>query len=904
MYYLSYVERQDPKHLTQFGIPLGHSALIITKQDSPNSPPIIIAEIGFGISRNTVITPLFKNATNLSAKQIENVHSAVRSNKGHLYYDDNISRAQYSSSAVLRHKTFPISELELQKVFAIINRDKKIKTQRAELFLMSPNEKIKDSDPDNLYLYHEKGNLTYYVQGKSYTIDEKEFKKEEKESILKMFNQGKFGKFAFKDKVESSEEKAGKSLLELTSPGYSLALMSDKKLEEKNIIEIKCTNNGLEYRVIGLNKIEVSSIIPWKDLPPNLPQNDKEILAQKNEILPKLLNITSQAGHTLAAKGHTKKSEAETFQHSMTGFNCKFYALSVLKEIGIVEANALTNFWIQIPGSMNDKLDLLTKDDFTCPKKDELAKQIKTVMSLFDQHIQQFENEIKDDKNKNLMDFKDFLELIKQMKELSSELRNKTQKIAIGDDYTNIYSKFIDCLNQFVRSKKSENKISKISALAPSTMRDKILKLIENIDKDIQTPFKEIKTKMDEVIKLNIRGQLLFNWSKLPRISERASIQALSEEDKKTLTTQILREETNQGLKVMVELIDNEKAGSKNESYRKDLDNLKNLVVDSQNELIKINDEFKQNFELINKQERDFTKTYNDDNDESKKMYSAKFDKLKTEYNKTKNEIIANNLEPFYQEYNKFNSALEEAKKAYEDAQETDYKQLKRKSKESYQACQKQLHKFIDNAILKLTDEHNAQIKNSNLSDEQKKKLEEKFKEKLELIEKLKNEGPLESRTIKFLTNEGLKKYNQCVKTFEENQLKIRNTIAPEQDKLKEKYTKNMEQCKQNKLSLLDQNQKSIQGVIIKLENEKLKTFQPANKKTFFLIQLFIDLIAYFKKDYFGHGYAMSNPLKHAINKIHVTEKKYGIFQDNKNSSESLNLPIPNNAPRKKKKYS
>ncbi len=79
--------------------------------------------------------------------------------------------------------------------------------------------------------------------------------------------------------------------------GYDLALLSDNKLKEKTI-EFKCTELGLKYRVIGLDKKEVSDTIPWGDLP-TVPQTDKEILAKKDQILLlPLLDATAKKGHT------------------------------------------------------------------------------------------------------------------------------------------------------------------------------------------------------------------------------------------------------------------------------------------------------------------------------------------------------------------------------------------------------------------------------------------------------------------------------------------------------------------------------------------------------------------------------------------------------------------------------
>src|SRR3990167_6272837 len=51
--------------------------------------------------------------------------------------------------------------------------------------------------------------------------------------------------------------------------------------------------------------------------------------------------------------------------------NCKLYAINVMKEIGIIEAAQLSNFFIEIPGTINKKLKILDKSKALCPKKDD-----------------------------------------------------------------------------------------------------------------------------------------------------------------------------------------------------------------------------------------------------------------------------------------------------------------------------------------------------------------------------------------------------------------------------------------------------------------------------------------------------------------------------------------------------
>ena len=78
---------------------------------------------------------------------------------------------------------------------------------------------------------------------------------------------------------------------------YHLSLMSDGKLAP-HVIEFNCEDDGIRYRVIGLDEVEESGLIPWKRLPKDFPTDSETILAKKYDCLPAILEVTSRAGHT------------------------------------------------------------------------------------------------------------------------------------------------------------------------------------------------------------------------------------------------------------------------------------------------------------------------------------------------------------------------------------------------------------------------------------------------------------------------------------------------------------------------------------------------------------------------------------------------------------------------------
>lgn len=96
-YYLSYVENN------------GHSSLIISQQES-GQPASIICEFGFGLSPDINL--------------MEGNYFLTRTYKGDVREERLASKVLYSDSARASHRTYEISQAEVMKLLAIVNRDK------------------------------------------------------------------------------------------------------------------------------------------------------------------------------------------------------------------------------------------------------------------------------------------------------------------------------------------------------------------------------------------------------------------------------------------------------------------------------------------------------------------------------------------------------------------------------------------------------------------------------------------------------------------------------------------------------------------------------------------------------------------------------------------------------------
>lgn len=106
--------------------------------------------------------------------------------------------------------------------------------------------------------------------------------------------------------ITASKSQYLPKLLELvSSAGHTSAtaklLLKAKTPHEPQTLYLETTNEGLKYDVINLEGKLETSVIPWKKLA-GFPHDVTKLIASKNKFLPKLLEITSNAGQTLSSE--------------------------------------------------------------------------------------------------------------------------------------------------------------------------------------------------------------------------------------------------------------------------------------------------------------------------------------------------------------------------------------------------------------------------------------------------------------------------------------------------------------------------------------------------------------------------------------------------------------------------
>src|SRR5688572_23213632 len=105
-YYISYLEINGK-----------HAALMVSEQKTPNAPATVISEVGFG--PNLLVPP---RGLNVNLGPMSGFLSITQ---GKVDEEPLASQALYRNAKV-EHRTFEISEAELEQFFLFVNEDRRL----------------------------------------------------------------------------------------------------------------------------------------------------------------------------------------------------------------------------------------------------------------------------------------------------------------------------------------------------------------------------------------------------------------------------------------------------------------------------------------------------------------------------------------------------------------------------------------------------------------------------------------------------------------------------------------------------------------------------------------------------------------------------------------------------------
>lgn len=233
-----------------------------------------------------------------------------------------------------------------------------------------------------------------------------------------------------------------------------------------------------------------------------------------------------------------KKSKQITYvggpDYQKIAHNCKTYLMGILKEIGIIDAQNLSNFLIQRTGTKRSLLKPISKDELSCPLKESLIEDISTVLTQLNADMSSVLNSITD-KEENV----ELIELIKSFLNISSNLMDNKSKVGI----------------MLSLNKQFEKLLTLIDSIAIHTQ----IPGVENYKVQLM----DIIAMADKISQLSNLGKLDFYWKSAPSLAPRLKLNQFNEEESTILITKVKTNELIDGIEQILAEFNNEMSRAK-----------------------------------------------------------------------------------------------------------------------------------------------------------------------------------------------------------------------------------------------------------------------------------------------------------------------------------------------------
>lgn len=248
--------------------------------------------------------------------------------------------------------------------------------------------------------------------------------------------------------------------------------------------------------------------------------------------------------------------------------NCKTYAVGVLKEMGIIDAQNLSNFLIQRTKTKTSLFKPLSKEELSCPLKENLLVKITSVLNEINkealsilENINQSELD-EDDKDK-------LRNVVENIQTLSNQLLENKDKVGI----------------MVSMNKRFEEISTLLDLVVPYTARD---------ISAFKDGLSEIVGLSKKVTDLSNKGQLEFFWKSTPPVAGRVMLNNFTPQERAAYLVKIKGNEVADGLDQV--LMDFNHRINKLRSFDKelylDLSDLKHIVENAKNEIDTANQTF------------------------------------------------------------------------------------------------------------------------------------------------------------------------------------------------------------------------------------------------------------------------------------------------------------------------
>jgi|GEM_PF-3045248 len=295
-------------------------------------------------------------------------------------------------------------------------------------------------------------------------------------------------------------------------------------------------------------------------------------------------------------------------------FNCKSYAIGVLKEIGIQDAANLKNYLVQLPGSKDSQLEDISSEDLSCPIKDKFIHKLGILLDKAADQLSKISENLSNIVIKaNANHDQSFLEealfegeseisqaifasWVTEGQQLAKELYENMNKAGYDDNFEDNFEQFQKLIHK-ISSIENQARVKTKNGFKKSKF-DEIMEAWDEIDLDFTDLAEDY-----EAINLDYSDYSLeFFWKTTPTLSKRLDLQNFSAIEKMIYLKKIQSQDIEDNLDQILDHLDNKllQASADEEEYVSDLIHLRNAIKEKQNSLSESRERFLSSLDKLN----------------------------------------------------------------------------------------------------------------------------------------------------------------------------------------------------------------------------------------------------------------------------------------------------------------
>lgn len=263
-----------------------------------------------------------------------------------------------------------------------------------------------------------------------------------------------------------------------------------------------------------------------------------EISAAEMEKFNSIIEGDRSKNRAVLLQENAKEKAVGGPDYQLFSSNCKTYAMGVLKAVGIMDADNLSNFLVQRPGSTDSLLQSIDPDELYRPGQEGLNKEITSVLTLLESEMVSTKEALSKNPPIDFLVIDGKIQMLLEIADFCLKNKGKTSLIKKFEEMNTL--------------------LSEISAFPIPT---------EGI--------KSVQAKIGVLIEAD--KSLKFHWKKVPPLAKRLDLDKFNDQEKRNYLRKIKINETSDGLnQILKELKNKIKTVDKNsdEALHSDLSEL------------------------------------------------------------------------------------------------------------------------------------------------------------------------------------------------------------------------------------------------------------------------------------------------------------------------------------------